>query len=120
MFEENSENQHSDMHQRPVAFAKAVVQIGRNQVIKTFAEFDQPINESFDDLNVSIRFVRPRDNRQFAFIPGYDGSSGTTGTIGGNHWCHSPCFPPVQLVRGSDVVGGVDGLHSFQTCKPPA
>lgn len=69
VFEEIPNNEHSHMHYSPTALAKAVIPVGIDHVIKWFPEFDQSINEPFDNLNVSIRFARSRDHQQFAPQP---------------------------------------------------
>ena len=67
MFKEISNDEHSDMDHRLATFAKTVVSIGVDHVIKRLSEFNQPIDQSFDDLNVSVRFAGPGDHQQFTF-----------------------------------------------------
>ena len=67
MFEKISDDQLSNVHRCPVSFAKTVVSVGVNHVIKRLTEFDQPINQPFDNLNVSIGFARTGNYQQLAF-----------------------------------------------------
>lgn len=57
------------MYYRPTALAKAVIPVRIDHVIEWLAEFDQPINEPFDNLNVSVRLSGSGDHQQFALRP---------------------------------------------------
>ena len=54
------------MDQSAFALAQAMVAIGVDHEIERLAEFNQPIHQPFDDLDVGIRFTRPRDDQELA------------------------------------------------------
>lgn len=66
MLQQVTDDEHSNVNDRAVAFAKAMVAIGINHVVEWFAKFDKPVDEAFDNLNVRIRFARAGDDQQFA------------------------------------------------------
>ena len=48
------------------SFVNAVVAVGVSHVVKLLTQFDEAVDEAFDDFKVGVRFARSVDDQQFS------------------------------------------------------
>ena len=61
------DDQHANVHARTWPFTQAVIAIGIHHVIEGLAHLNQPINQTFNDLDMRVGFTGSRHDQQFAF-----------------------------------------------------
>lgn len=67
---EVAQDEHADVDFGAGSFAESVIAVGVDHVVEGFSEFDESVDESFDDLDVGVGFAGAGDDEQFALETG--------------------------------------------------
>lgn len=97
MFDQVARHEHAEVDGGAAAFAESVIAIGIGDVVEPFAKFDEPIDQSLDDLEVGVPLASAVNDEQAALqaLGEVDGRRATVafgirlGRLHVNSWNHA-------------------------------
>ena len=66
MFNQITDDEHTQMHFRALTFVEAVVAVGVGEIVEAFAQFDEPVHQPFGNFDMRVRLAGADDDEQVA------------------------------------------------------